>query len=170
MDFFFSPEPGAWEDNILRVSPDLLPAGSVELSEVWINGQNYENFNREKLYVTLPDSDTTLKVRVRITPAGLGFDADLLSFEDGIAKFALSGELITSKLRYLQEDVEKLPNLKGLELDLTNLKAIGNTGWNYLLFTKQRAGASFTVKLTNLSEAVKKSLVDAELDEEFTLG
>ena len=107
---------------------------------------------------------------VRITPAGLGFDADLLSCEGGSAKFALSGELITSRLRYLQEDVEKLPNLKGLELDLTNLKSIGNTGWNYLLFTKQRAGSSFTVKLTNLSEAVKKSLVDAELDEEFTLG
>jgi anti-anti-sigma regulatory factor len=93
-----------------------------------------------------------------------------MSFEGGIAKFALSGELITSRLRYLQEDVEKLPNLKGLELDLTNLKGMGNTGWNYLLFTKQRAGASFTVKLTNMSEDVKKSLVDAELDEEFTLG
>ena len=53
---------------------------------------------------------------------------------------------------------------------MTNLKAISGTGWNYLLFTKQRAGASFTVKLTNLSDAVKKSLVEAELDEEFTLG
>jgi len=170
MDFFFSPEPGTWEDNILRVSPDLLPAGSVELSEVWINGKNYENFNREKLYVTLPESDTTLKVRVRITPAGLGFDADLLSFEGGIATLALAGELITSRLRDLKEEVEKLPNLKGLVLDMTNLKAISGTGWNYLLFTKQRAGASFTVKLTNLSDAVKKSLLEAELDEEFTLG
>jgi anti-anti-sigma regulatory factor len=100
----------------------------------------------------------------------MGFDADLLSFEGGIAKFALAGELITSRLRYLQEEVEKLPNLKGLELDLTNLKTIGDTGWNYLLFTKQRAGASFTVKLTNLSDAVKKSLLEAELDEEFTVG
>ncbi|MCX6130863.1 MAG: N-acyl-D-glucosamine 2-epimerase, partial [Proteobacteria bacterium] len=120
--------------------------------------------------VTLPETDTTLKVRVRITPAGLGFDADLLTFEGGIATFALSGELITSRLRYLQEEVEKLPNLKGLVLDLTNLKCIGNTGWNYLLFTKQRAGANFTVKLTNLSEVVKNSLLEAELDEEFTIG
>jgi hypothetical protein len=170
MDFFFSPEPGVWEDNILRVSPDLLPAGSVELSEVWINGQNYENFNREKLYVTLPESDKTLKVRVRIVPAGLRFDADLLSFEGGIAKFALAGELTTSSLRYLQEEVEKLSNVKGLLLDMTNLKAIAATGWNYLLFTKQRAGVNFTVKLTNLSEAVNKSLLESELDEEFTIG
>ena len=170
MDFFFSPEPGAWEDNILRVSPDLLPAGSVELTEVWINGQSYGNFNREKLYVTLPDSDKTLKVRVRISPAGLAFDADLLSFENGIAKFTLSGELITTQLRYLKEEVEKLPDLKGLVLDLSKLTSIGDTGWNYLLFTKQRAGASFTVKLTNLSDTVKNSLLEAELQEEFEIA
>jgi hypothetical protein len=169
MDFFFSPEPGAWEDNILRVAPDLLPLGSVELTEVWINGKNYDNFDREKLFVTLPDSDKTLKVRVRIAPVGMGFDVDVLSFEDGIANFALSGQLITSKLRYLKDEVEKLPNLRGLVLDLTNLQEIGDTGWNYLLFTKQRAGASFTVNLTNLSESVKKSLLEAELEEEFTL-
>ena len=54
-------------------------------------------------------------------------------------------------------------------INLTNLKEIGDTGWNYLLFTKQRAGASFTIKLTNLSETVKKSLLEAELEEEFTL-
>ena len=170
MDFFFSPEPGAWEDNILRVSPDLLPAGSVELTDVWINGQSYGNFNREKLYVTLPDSDKTLKVRVRISPAGLAFDADLLSFENGIAKFTLSGELITTQLRYLKEEVEKLPDLKGLVLDLSKLTSIGDTGWNYLLFTKQRAGASFTVKLTNLSDTVKNSLLEAELQEEFEIA
>ena len=111
-----------------------------------------------------------MKVRCRITPAGLGFDADLLSFEGGIATFALAGELITSRLRYIKEEVEKLPGLKGLVLDMTNLKAIGDTGWNYLLFTKQRAGSTFTVKLTNLSDAVKKSLLEAELDEEFTIG
>ena len=169
MDFFFSPEPGAWEDNILRVAPDLLPLGSVELTEVWINGNNYYNFDREKLFVTLPDSDKALKVRVRIAPVGMTFDVDVISFEDGIANFALSGQLITSKLRYLKDEVEKLPNLRGLVLDLTNLKEIGDTGWNYLLFTKQRAGASFTVKLTNLSETVKKSLLEAELEEEFTL-
>jgi hypothetical protein len=53
---------------------------------------------------------------------------------------------------------------------MTNLTAIGDTGWNYLLFTKQRAGANFTIKLTNMSESVNKSLLEAELDEEFILG
>jgi anti-anti-sigma regulatory factor len=100
----------------------------------------------------------------------MAFDVDLLSFEGGIANFALSGELITAKLRYLKDEVEKLPDLKGLILDMTDLKTIGDTGWNYLLFTKQRAGAAFTVKLTNMSEAVRKSLLEAELEEEFTLG
>ena len=92
MDFFFSPEPGAWEDNILRVAPDLLPPGSVEFTEVWINGKNCENFNHKKLYVVLPDSDKALKVRVQSSLADLDFDVDLLSFQGGIANFARSGE------------------------------------------------------------------------------
>ena len=70
----------------------------------------------------------------------------------------------------VKDEVEKLPDLKGLAFDMANLTAIGDTGWNYLLFTKQRAGADFSVKLTNLSETVRESLLEAELDEEFTLG
>ena len=53
---------------------------------------------------------------------------------------------------------------------MANLNAIGDTGWNRLLFAKQRAGPDFSVKLTNLSETVRASLLEAELDEEFTLG
>lgn len=170
MDFYFSPLPGAWPDNILRVAPDLLPPGSVELTEVWINNQIYEKFDRCKLYVTLPETDQQLKVRCRITPAGTGFDADLLEFKDGIAKFSLSGELNTSTLRYLKSEVEKLPGLTGLQLDMTHLKVISDTGWNYLLFTKQRAGAQFTVALSGLNPNVRQSLVDAELEEEFTVS
>jgi anti-anti-sigma regulatory factor len=115
-------------------------------------------------------SDQPLKVRCRITPAGMGFDAHLLTFDNGIATFSLNGELNTSTLRYLKREVEKLKDLNGMVLDMTNLDCISDTGWNYLLFTKQRAGASFTVTLRNLSESVRRSLVDAELDEEFTLG
>jgi mannose/cellobiose epimerase-like protein (N-acyl-D-glucosamine 2-epimerase family)/anti-anti-sigma regulatory factor len=170
MDFYFSPNPGAWPDNILRVAPDILPKGSIELTEVWINDKIHEDFDSQNLYVKLPVSDQPLKVRCRITPAGMGFDAHLLNFDNGIATFSLNGELNTSTLRYLKREVEKLKDLNGMVLDMTNLDCISDTGWNYLLFTKQRAGASFTVTLRNLSESVRRSLVDAELDEEFTLG
>ena len=167
MDFYFSPQPGAWKDNILRVAPDLLPANSIELTEVWIDNKIYENFDRKNLYVVLPETDKELKVRVRITPAGLGFDANLLTFDNGMATFSLSGELNTSTLRFLKDSVEKLSGLTSLVLDMTHLKSISDTGWNYLLFTKQRAGADFKVTLRGLSPEIKTSLVEAELDEEF---
>ena len=33
MDLWFSPIPGDLKDNILRVSPDILPPGSIRIGE-----------------------------------------------------------------------------------------------------------------------------------------
>ena len=170
MDFFFCPEPNAWENNILRVAPDLLPKGSIELSEVWIAGKSYDNFDKEKMHIFLPESDKALQIRCRIAPAGLTFDADLIKFEDGIASFALKGKLTRSTVSKLKKSVENLNGVRGLILDLNDLDEISDIGWNYLLFTKQRAGADYTLKITNANESVKQSLKDAELDEEFQLA
>ena len=169
MDFYFRPDPQGWPDNKLRVAPDLLPAGSVELREVWIDDKSYTDFDRDQMIVNLPESDKPLRVRVRIEPAGMGFSADLMSFENGIGKFALDGDLTRSKLPTMRKEVEKLSDLQGIVLDMTNLKSIDDTGWNYLLFTKQQRGASFTIQLSGLNSVINQSLKDAELDEEFTV-
>ena len=170
MDFYFCPEPNAWENNILRVAPDLLPKGTIELSEVWIEGKSYKDFDSEKMHIFLPESDKSLKVRCRIAPVGISFDSDLINFEDGIAEFALKGQLNESTVNDLKKSVEKLSGLKGLILDLSDLDKISDIGWNYLLFTKQRAGADYTLEITNANETIKQSLKDAELDEEFQLA
>jgi mannose/cellobiose epimerase-like protein (N-acyl-D-glucosamine 2-epimerase family) len=70
MDLYFKPKPNGFKDNILRVSPDILPKGSVRLTEVWIDGQHYHDFDAENLTVKLPQSDDDLRVKVRITPVG----------------------------------------------------------------------------------------------------
>jgi anti-anti-sigma regulatory factor len=168
MDFFFKPNPQAWPDNKLRVAPDLLPEGSVELAEVWIDDKVYTDFDRKNLIVNLPNSDVAVRVRVRIEPAGLAFSADLLSYENDIATFALDGDLSRSQLQNLKKEVEKLSGAKGLILDMSNLSTIDDTGWNYLLFTKQQRGAAFTLSLKGLNPVISQSLKDAELDEEFT--
>jgi mannose/cellobiose epimerase-like protein (N-acyl-D-glucosamine 2-epimerase family)/anti-anti-sigma regulatory factor len=169
MDFFFKPEPGAWPDNKLRVAPDLLPAGSVELAEVWIDDKSYTNFDRQNLVVNLPDSDQALRVRVRLEPAGCGFSADLLRYEEGIGFFALDGDLTSYNLPEFKKELEKLNNLKGIVLDMTNLKSVDDTAWNYLLFTAQQRGTDFSIRLKGLNEAVAQALKDAELDEEFAV-
>jgi mannose/cellobiose epimerase-like protein (N-acyl-D-glucosamine 2-epimerase family) len=68
MDFYFKPYPGAFPRNILRVSPDILPAGRTRLEAVWINDEPYSNFDTEKLTVKLPDTKEQVRVKARIQP------------------------------------------------------------------------------------------------------
>jgi anti-anti-sigma regulatory factor len=155
--------------NKLRVAPDILPEGSIELSEVWIDDQIYTDFDKKNLIVNLPESDKPVRVRVRIEPAGLGFSADLLSYENDIATFALDGDLNRCKLPLFKKEVEKLNGAKAMVLDMTNLKTVDDIGWNYLLFTKQQRGSDFGLTLKGLNPVITQSLKDAELDEEFTV-
>jgi hypothetical protein len=70
MDFYFKPLPSAFPRNILRVSPDILPEGSVKIGEVWINDEPYTNFEADRLTVKLPDVKEQVRVKVRIVPTG----------------------------------------------------------------------------------------------------
>ena len=68
MDFYFKPIPGGFPDNILRVSPDILPPGSVKIGKCEIDGEPYRNFDAEALTVTLPKTTERVKVKVQIVP------------------------------------------------------------------------------------------------------
>ena len=54
LDLYFKPRPDAWKDRVLRVSPDILPPGSIKIEQVWIDGQPSSDFDADKLTVTLP--------------------------------------------------------------------------------------------------------------------
>ena len=68
MNLYFKPTPGGFKDNILRVSPDILPKGSVRLTAVEIDGKPCADFNADELIVRLPESQNALKVKATITP------------------------------------------------------------------------------------------------------
>ena len=68
MDFYFKPIPGGFPDNILRVSPDILPPGSIKIGSVEIDGNPYSDFDAEKLSVKLPDTKERVKIKVNIVP------------------------------------------------------------------------------------------------------
>jgi hypothetical protein len=70
MDFYFKPIPGGFKDNLLRVAPDLLPAGSIKIDSVTIDGVAHTDFDADKLTVNLPQTDKRVKVKVRIVPTG----------------------------------------------------------------------------------------------------
>jgi hypothetical protein len=68
MNFYFKPYPKSFKDNILRVSPDILPEGSIYISECFIDDKPYQNFDAKGLSVTLPATDKQVRVRVKISP------------------------------------------------------------------------------------------------------
>ena len=68
LDLYFKPIPNGFKDRILRVSPDMLPKGSVSITACTIDGAAYSNFNTNGLYVQLPDSAERLNVKVTLTP------------------------------------------------------------------------------------------------------
>ena len=68
MDFYFKPLPNGFSDRILRVAPDILPPNSIKINKCQIDGENYTNFDAEKLRVMLPDTKERVKVKVQIVP------------------------------------------------------------------------------------------------------
>ena len=68
MDFYFKPYPNGFKRNILRVSPDILPQGSIQIGAVTIDGAEYANFDAKALTVKLPETKERVTVKVRIEP------------------------------------------------------------------------------------------------------
>jgi hypothetical protein len=68
LDLYFKPFPKGFLDGILRVSPDILPPGSIKISSVEIDGQPYTDFDAIGLTVKLPDTQDRVKIKVQIVP------------------------------------------------------------------------------------------------------
>jgi mannose/cellobiose epimerase-like protein (N-acyl-D-glucosamine 2-epimerase family) len=68
MDFYFKPQPGAFKQNTLRVSPDILPPGSVHIGAVTVDGEKYDKFTADKLTVKVPDTKDATRIKVTLVP------------------------------------------------------------------------------------------------------
>ncbi len=68
INLYFKPLPGGFKDKLLRVSPDMLPPGSIGIGAVWIDDKPYTDFDAEGLTVKLPDTKERVRVKVQIAP------------------------------------------------------------------------------------------------------
>ncbi|MBI4822297.1 MAG: AGE family epimerase/isomerase [Deltaproteobacteria bacterium] len=68
LDLYFKPMPGGFKRNILRVSPDILPPGSIKITDVWVNDEPYTNFDAEGLTVKIPETKERPRIKVRVAP------------------------------------------------------------------------------------------------------
>jgi mannose/cellobiose epimerase-like protein (N-acyl-D-glucosamine 2-epimerase family) len=72
LDLYFKPIPGGFKDNILRVSPDILPKGSIKIASVTVDGDAYADYDAEALTVTVPRVNHRPRIKVTVVPAGGG--------------------------------------------------------------------------------------------------
>lgn len=159
MDLYFNPQPGGFEDNILRVQPDILPPDSVRISEVWINGQPYSNFDADGLAIKLPSTQDKIKVRVRIVPTQVSFSATLLDVTNGTAKMSLVGLLDTHAVQVFEEELTKIKgqSVKRLILLLDGLQCVSGAGLRALAFATQKMDSGIEVHVQGASEQVVAS-------------
>jgi mannose/cellobiose epimerase-like protein (N-acyl-D-glucosamine 2-epimerase family) len=70
LTLWFKPLPGA--ERRMRVAPDLLPPGSVQIESVEIDGRRHDGFDPDALYVDLPAANERQTVRVTLNPVSAG--------------------------------------------------------------------------------------------------
>lgn len=163
MDFHFKPAAGGFADQILRVSPDILPPGSIRIKQVWIDGTPYHEFDKEGLLIRLPEDYAGKKIKVRIYPTKVPFEASLLEVTvDGVAKVDLTGNLTGSgALQELDDEFSRLEvqQAKGLSLGVGDLKDISTEALRYIAFFISRknreSGDTFTVSLEGATGKIK---------------
>ena len=168
LDLFFRPKAGGFPDGVLRVSPDILPQGSVRIDEVWIDGVLHHDFDAAALTVKLPPGVDGAKVQVRLVPAPAKFAASLDRLEKRIAGISLSGELAPEALRYLEETVDRAlaAGAVGLDFEVGELKTISGSALRYLLLLKQRLGGDFSLTFSGAGAEIAERLADFELTDE----
>jgi mannose/cellobiose epimerase-like protein (N-acyl-D-glucosamine 2-epimerase family) len=172
MDFHFKPKPGGFADGILRVQPDILPEGSVKISNVWIDGRAYTDFDAKKLTVTLPEGHGEIRVKVRISPTGVRFGAEVMSVENGTARIVLAGKMTPLDMKDLDSAITDAfaQGATGVVIEARDLEAICSEGLRYLVFRKQKAGGDFSITIEGAQLEVVAAVKAAEFDEEITFA
>ncbi|WP_019060065.1 AGE family epimerase/isomerase [Streptomyces prunicolor] len=137
----FKPRPEDLPDQVLRVAPDLLPAGTVELTRVWVDDQPYQNFDGKALTVRLPRGDEPVRVRVELEPATMRLRMRT-SFDGGTAHVVCHGVIDAAELgkfrRILAEVMAATP--RRVEFHLCEVGGMCRPAINELLFQRTKAG------------------------------
>ena len=140
LDLHFKPRADAWKDRILRVSPDILPPGSIKIDQVWIDGQPWSEFDADKLTVTLPPpAGKDLAVKVRVVSALETFESEV-QVSDGTASIMLTGKLDETVTAMLERDLERAlaSGPQRVVLRAERLDSMSSAGARALLFLRQK--------------------------------
>ncbi|MFN8621804.1 MAG: AGE family epimerase/isomerase [Chloroflexota bacterium] len=172
MELHFKPKPHAWEGNILRVAPDLLPPGSIRIEEVWIDGRRHTDYDADGLTVKLPESEVDLRVRVRIVPTvrAESFTVEV-ALDGNVATLVIDGNLGRDGVKHLQREISKITSAqtKRVILEVTDLESIDPVAVRALVFGKQKLDIDVDVYVVGARQEVVEIFHQEEVLEEIIL-
>jgi anti-anti-sigma factor len=168
LDLYFKPKPGAFKDDILRVSPDLLPKGSIKIESVTVDGVDYTKFDADALTVTVPQAKDPVKIMVRIVPTqGIDHFSARVTTAKGVSTVVVAGDLDHVALPFfiqkLDEVVQAQPDR--LVLRINELKSMTTAGVRALTFAKQKLRTDEDVDVSGASQEIKDLLNSTEIGE-----
>ena len=160
IDLYFKPQPNGFPDNILRVQPDILPAGSIKISAVWLNDRPFYDFDPEQLTIELPTDLEEMRFKVRVMPTQISFDANLIEVAGGTATIVLKGTLDNSSTWHFQEVFDRAiaEPIKQILLDMRGLEHVSSNGIRAIAFNKQQMGDNVDIYLIQPSPAVREAI------------
>jgi mannose/cellobiose epimerase-like protein (N-acyl-D-glucosamine 2-epimerase family)/anti-anti-sigma regulatory factor len=166
LDLHFKPMLGSFPDNILRVSPDILPADSVRISQVWVNEAPYTEFDTAALTVTLPP-ERGVTVRVRLVPTNNEFDVQV-AVSGNAATITVAGRLDDANVRIFERELERLAaqNVTRITIEAGGLTWVSTSAVRALLMQRQRLelGGQQDVVLNGLCADVKAAVLAVDPD------
>ena len=138
IDLHFKPKAVAFPDGVLRVSPDLLPPGSVRLTDVWVNDQPYGDFDAEELTVKLPPGQE-VRVKVRVSSTEMKLDCRY-ELRDGVAWVTLRGSLGAEQVRLLDHELRHVvvDQAEHTVLDVRGLTEISHPAVREMIFIRSK--------------------------------
>jgi len=175
MDFYFKPYQHAFKDNILRVSPDILPKDSIFIESVWIDDKEYNDFDAKNLTVKLPETapkdGKAFRVKVRISPAGghEHFDVSVNETAD-LTTVKLTGNLDSTALvlfrKTMIDTISKKP--RNIEFDMSELESMNSQGARVIMFECSKLDLEADVIVKGANTKVLDLVKNFEFAEKIT--
>ena len=172
VDLYFKPKPGGFADGLLRVAPDILPAGSIRIDAVEVNGAAYDAFDADGLTVTVPDGDQ-VKIKVRLVPtSGLEHFSATTAISGGTATVTAQGRLDARAVPDLRAELDTViaAGVSALTLDVSGLTEMGTEGGRLLSFVFQKLALDAPITVKGANDTVRAVLQRDELSEAVRLG
>jgi mannose/cellobiose epimerase-like protein (N-acyl-D-glucosamine 2-epimerase family)/anti-anti-sigma regulatory factor len=177
LDLYFRPRVKDLPAGVLRVAPDLLPAGSVVIGHVWVDGATHSDFDAETMEIRLPSSVERPLVRVELRPVTMDDRADValsLTQDDAgheQAVLRLAGTVDSRAVAALRGAFERIGQARPatVVVDVGDVEALTAEGVRALAFFAQKLDLDCEMTLRGASGEVAGALRSAELSEIFDI-